>query len=427
MSLSDSYDRLVLWEGETQQHQFSETGEEEEEVSLLQVDEHLSAGDILNRIELVVGQLVEDIATSEAPPTLQMASRAKRHIVCRDEGPSAFEYGCTEAGIQVTNDPWINRSRQAVVLGLQDRVQTRCLFSNQAAGAFPFARMFRVLEVVHELLRSGRQATQRDIYYKLSGPPLFNSVRDVISAIQDVVALLRVPRSLLGICCSSRGAVSGKLYIKDGPMNPWQDCCAAGMEGRSISGNILSIQSLIFRCTAEYLLIIEKDAIFQALNQDRFFDQLPCVLVTAKGMPDLATRAFCSKLMDSFPHLTVLGLVDWNPAGVAILCTYKYGSTQSLEGNRYTLPSLAWLGLRSNLLTTTSRENFQALNVRDRAQATGLMTKLQMLREEAWCHELKLMESTGLKADIEAIYDGPFGMAGLTNIISSAIMRREFV
>ena len=61
----------------------------------------------------------------------------------------------------------------------------------------------------------------------------------------------------------------------------------------------------VIRCTARYLLIIEKDAIFQALTQDKLFEQLPCVLVTAKGMPDVATRAFCSHIMSAFPSMTV--------------------------------------------------------------------------------------------------------------------------
>jgi hypothetical protein len=30
--------------------------------------------------------------------------------------------------------------------------------------------VFKVLEVVHELVRSGRQATQRDVYYKVRHP-----------------------------------------------------------------------------------------------------------------------------------------------------------------------------------------------------------------------------------------------------------------
>lgn len=38
------------------------------------------------------------------------------------------------------------------------------------------------------------------------------------------------------------------------------------------------------------MLVIEKDAVFQRLTEDRLAERLPCVLVTAKGMPDLGTR-----------------------------------------------------------------------------------------------------------------------------------------
>ena len=42
----------------------------------------------------------------------------------------------------------------------------------------------QVLEVVQELLGTGRQATQRDLYYRLLRPPIFNSTADVHGAIQ---------------------------------------------------------------------------------------------------------------------------------------------------------------------------------------------------------------------------------------------------
>lgn len=41
-----------------------------------------------------------------------------------------------------------------------------------------------MLEVVQELLSTGRQATQRDLYYRLLCPPIFNSPADVHGAIQ---------------------------------------------------------------------------------------------------------------------------------------------------------------------------------------------------------------------------------------------------
>lgn len=35
---------------------------------------------------------------------------------------------------------------------------------------------------------------------------------------------------------------------------------------------------------------LNKDAIFQRLAEDRLYNQLPCILITAKGYPDIATR-----------------------------------------------------------------------------------------------------------------------------------------
>jgi meiotic recombination protein SPO11 len=42
-----------------------------------------------------------------------------------------------------------------------------------------------------------------------------------------------------------------------------------------------------FRSEAHYVIIVEKDSVFAKLVQERVFDRLPCVLVTAKGFPDL--------------------------------------------------------------------------------------------------------------------------------------------
>ena len=94
---------------------------------------------------------------------------------------------------------------------------------------------------------------------------------------------------------------------------------------------------------------------FLQLSEDRFYETvLPSILVTAKGMPDLSTRAFLFSLTAAFPNIPVLGtrsgnvckkqcnvrrqllpsesscraagLVDFNPSGIAILSVYKFGS-----------------------------------------------------------------------------------------------------
>jgi DNA topoisomerase VI, subunit A len=41
----------------------------------------------------------------------------------------------------------------------------------------------------------------------------------------------------------------------------------------------------IIRLDAKYVLVVEKDAIFQRLNREGFWNSEKCLLVTAKGMP----------------------------------------------------------------------------------------------------------------------------------------------
>lgn len=87
---------------------------------------------------------------------------------------------------------------------------------------------------------------------------------------------------------------------------------------------------------ARAILVVEKDAVFQRLAGDGLPSRLSIALVTAKGNPDLATRAFLSRLAAAAgPGAPVLGLVDWNPAGAGILAAYKFGTAAlGLEGAR---------------------------------------------------------------------------------------------
>ncbi|KAG2447509.1 hypothetical protein HYH02_007434 [Chlamydomonas schloesseri] len=312
----------------------------------------------------------------------------------------------------------------------------RSLLGNQGAGALAYARVVVVLDAVHNLLRQGRTATQRDLYYTLLRPPLFVGLRDVNAAVADAAALLAVPRAGLGLTCAGRGAVAGCLRLRDGPAAPWLDCTTAGPAGRPLPGDLSAIGRLGLQLTAGYgaagagagatagggagatagagvyLVVVEKDAVFQRLAEDRLWEALPCVLVTAKGVPDIATRAFASRLAATFPGMQPLGLVDFNPAGVVILATYKYGSDRlGLEGRAHPLPRLRWLGVRGRHLAAVAEQHLQRLTPRDEALIRSLRGRLSSA-EPGWVAELDAMEAAGYKGDIEALYHAapPDGM-----------------
>jgi hypothetical protein len=44
------------------------------------------------------------------------------------------------------------------------------------------------------------------------------------------------------------------------------------------------------RSDALFILLVEKDAAFMRLAEDRFYNAHPCIIMTAKGQPDVASR-----------------------------------------------------------------------------------------------------------------------------------------
>lgn len=125
------------------------------------------------------------------------------------------------------------------------------------------------------------------------------SVQDVNEAIQDTVSLLRVPRPLLNICCSSRGAVSGPLQIQEKPEAPWQDCQASGW--KALPGDCNAILNYRFLSSAQYILVIEKD-VSCCCNAVPLLvpttASAPKTLFQQQGNHDSSAQALCSERLD---------------------------------------------------------------------------------------------------------------------------------
>ena len=50
-----------------------------------------------------------------------------------------------------------------------------------------------------------------------------------------------------------------------------------------------------------------------------------CLLITARGFPDLATRVLVQNAAEAL-RVPCLCFTDWNPHGLALMLTYKFGS-----------------------------------------------------------------------------------------------------
>lgn len=88
------------------------------------------------------------------------------------------------------------------------------------------------------------------------------------------------------------------------------------------------------------------------------------------------------------------------------------------------MPSLAWLGVTSDMLQDVPGSACQPLTPRDRAQIRNLKPRLESCPD--WVVELEEMEGLGLKADIEALYS-VMGHAGLAEELARRVLQRQYL
>lgn len=116
---------------------------------------------------------------------------------------------------------------------------------------------------------------------------------------------------------TAKGLVAGNMIITLHD-NQVIDCrVPGGVQIPLITSNVTAI-----RTKAEFVLIIEKDAVFQKLLEENCPRILNCILVTGKGYPDVATRMLVKTLSEKI-NLPVYIVVDADPFGVDIMLIYR--------------------------------------------------------------------------------------------------------
>ncbi|BFI43336.1 meiotic recombination protein SPO11 [Marchantia polymorpha subsp. ruderalis] len=289
-----------------------------------------------------------------------------------------------------------------------------------------FLRVWMLLEICYRLLISGKRATQREIYYRLVGDPscCVETPQQVNDAIQDAVALLKCSRHSLGIYASGKGLLVGRLVIQ-GPDGRRIDCTKLGPNHFPISGDINYIERLEFLSDARYIFVVEKETVFQRLARDRFYHSVPCIIITGKGYPDLATRVILHRIHRTFPTLSIFALVDWNPSGLAILCTYKFGSIRMGLETPHHVCDVKWLGLRHEDLQYISSEAMLDLKGRDKVLAKSLLVSKMLQNNEKLKNELIQMIQNGKRVEIEALHAN--GERFLGNFIAEKVVQHDYI
>ncbi|KAI7843532.1 hypothetical protein COHA_002774 [Chlorella ohadii] len=257
----------------------------------------------------------------------------------------------------------------------------------------------RILQLVHELCRKRIHVTKRDLFY--TDVKLFEDQGNSDAILDDLACMLGCTRSSLHVVASEKGVVVGRLtFREDGDQI---DCRRMGVGGKAIPPNIDKVDSI--QSDALFILLVEKDAAFMRLAEDRFYNQFPCIIITAKGQPDVATRLFLKKLKQTL-RIPVLALVDSDPYGLKILSVYMKGSmNMSYDSSNLTTPDIKWLGVRPSDLDRFNIPQQCRLPMTDEDLKTGrkLLEEEFVKANPEWVKELEIMVTTKVKAEIQAL------------------------
>ena len=152
------------------------------------------------------------------------------------------------------------------------------------------------------------------------------------------------------------------------------------------------------------------------------------------------TRWFLHRIHELAPRLPIYGLVDYDPHGIRILRTYKYGSLSLSHELQTTVAGIKWLGIRScDLLPARAThgspqawsvlDDVLPLTYTDRRTAVCLLKELSRGpcdntdMEEAnleQCREVQVMLMLNVKAEIQAADDCGDLTAWLNNKLCQA-------
>ncbi|KAI8933214.1 hypothetical protein NX059_009849 [Plenodomus lindquistii] len=350
---------------------------------------------VITRIEAVLEQLLESLVGDGRLMTITLKSRSahsRRHVKIQ-EGKTALP---------------------------EPKVRNISFPGASAQEAWNFSSvLLRILEIVYSCLLENTIMTKRDIYYR--HPDLFRKQTVVDRYVDDLACTFGVTRSQLNVTAAAKGLVAGNFTILRAPGHRVH--AINELEGMLVptvgEGDTLTLNSV------RWILVIEKESVVCLIGL--------VLICQAKGYPDIASRRFLRSMVDQEPCTPVFTLMDYDPDGIAIMSTYKYGSYRlahedmtSSDTPALSLSHIRWLGLKGHHMSRTPvgesgtdtsamprLQGLMKLTGRDRAKATRMLEWdlcAEHGPEQEWRQELQSMLMLNIKAEMQILDELPGGL-----------------
>lgn len=307
--------------------------------------------------------------------------------------------------IRALSNVQFNEKKRLIELG--DREQSREFFNTSMAKKF--MQTFLVASSVKEhLLETGKTTSIRDLYYMTkhtiadSKENTFDDQKESDPIIEDLEVSLDSLREELHLFAAKRGSMVGPMTIVDA--GDEIELSRMGSGGWSIPSITEDYVIQFKKHTAKYVLLVEKEAVWHRLNEDKFWKKHQCLLVTGNGQATRGVRRLLQRLNREL-KLPLYVLVDNDPWGLYIYSVVKQGSISlAYESMRMAVPDARFLGLRSSDFKKfeLSDDVKISLNKEDENRAKQMLA-YPWFAKKHWQKEIRDMLKAKFKMEIEAL------------------------
>lgn len=298
-------------------------------------------------------------------------------------------------------------SKTKRIIEMGKKTNRRHLFDLSQAKAY--MRSVLVASKVKHLIDEGKTASLRSMFYMskhtIEGTKeeTFDDQNESDPIIEDLEVTLDALREELHLYAKKAGDMVGPITVVDN--GDEIDCARMGSGGYGIP-SIVEPEVVQFKqCDAKFVLHVEKDAVWQRFNEDKFWRTHNCLLTHGGGQPPRGVRRLLYRLHDEL-KLPVYCLLDNDPWGYYIYSVIKQGSINlAYESKRMAVPDARFIGIRSKDFERCQLAPSAtiSLNEKDIKRAKQIAKYPWFEHKKPWQKEIALMLSNGFKLEVEAL------------------------
>jgi DNA topoisomerase-6 subunit A len=344
---------------------------------------------------------VEDEKRARAQKTLAKLERMTKAALAdvkKGENPALT------IPVRALSNVSFNERKKMIELG--DAAQSREFFNK--AMAKKFMQTFLVAGAVKELLDVNKTTSIRDLFYmtkhtiKGARENTFDTQDESDPIIEDLEVGIDALREELHLFANPKGKLVGPMIIEDS--GDEIDLSRMGSGGYAIP-SIVEDPIIKFRNSqAEFVLVVEKDAVWARLNEDKYWRKSKCLLMSTGGQAARGARRLLQRFATEL-KLPVYVLVDNDPWGLYIYSVLKQGSISlAYESMRLALPRARFIGISTYDFTKYKLSDDVKIDLtKEDVSRAKQMLAYPWFSSKHWQKEIHAMLEGGFKMEIEAL------------------------